>query len=97
MDEQFTKKHQLPLLRLNKEIQVSNIDKSSNKNGPIRFHTRLPTKIDGESLEEYIKCVASLAASSIEGPGLRRTYRMRRLRVTMTESVWLIRISYFPW
>ena len=50
MDEQFAKKHQLPLLRLNKEIQVSNVDESPNKNGPIRFHTRLPTKIDGKTI-----------------------------------------------
>ena len=39
MDERFAEKHQLPLLRLNKEIQVSNVDESPNKNGPIRFHT----------------------------------------------------------
>ena len=50
MDEQFAKKHQLPLLRLNKEIQVSNVDESLNKNGPIRFHTRLPMKIDGKTI-----------------------------------------------
>ena len=50
MDERFAKKHQLPLLRLNKEIQVSNVDESPNKNGPIKFHTRLPTKIDGKTI-----------------------------------------------
>ena len=50
MDEQFTKKHRLPLLRLNKEIRVSNVDESLNKNGPIKFHTQLPTKIDGKTI-----------------------------------------------
>ena len=50
MVEWFTKKHQLLLLRPNKEIQVSNIDESPNKNGPIRFHTQLPTKIDGKTI-----------------------------------------------
>ena len=50
MDEWFAKKHQLLLLRLNKEIQVSNIDESPNKNGPIRFHTWLPTKINGKTI-----------------------------------------------
>ena len=49
LDEQFAKKHQLLLLRLNKEIQVSNVDESPNKNGPILFHTPLPTKIDGKT------------------------------------------------
>ena len=48
MDGRFAKKHQLPLLRLNKEIQVSNVDESLNKNGPIRFYPRLLTKIDGK-------------------------------------------------
>ena len=50
MDERFAKKHQLPLLRLNKEIQVSNVDESLNKNGPIRFYPRLLTKIDGRRI-----------------------------------------------
>ena len=50
MDEGFAKKHQLLLLRLNKEIQVSNVDESPNKNGPIKFHTQLPTKIDGKTI-----------------------------------------------
>ena len=36
MDEQFAKKHQLPLLKLKKEIPVSNINETPNKNGPIR-------------------------------------------------------------
>ena len=35
---------------MNKEIQVSNVDESLNKNGPIKFHTRLPTKIDGKTI-----------------------------------------------
>ena len=50
MDERFAKKHRLPLLRLNKEIQVSNVGKSPNKNEPIKFHTRLLTKIDGKTI-----------------------------------------------
>ena len=50
MDERFAKKHRLPLLRLDKEIQVSNVDESPNKNGPIKFHTRLLTKIDGKTI-----------------------------------------------
>ena len=50
MDEQFAKKHKLPLLRLENEIQVSNVDNTPNRNGPIRHFTRLPTKIDGKLL-----------------------------------------------
>ena len=53
MDKWFAKKHQLLLLRLNKEIQVSNVDESPNKNGPIRFHTWLPTKIDGKTISTW--------------------------------------------
>jgi len=41
IDEQFTKEHQLPLLRLKKEIETP------NRNGPIKYLTRLPVKIDG--------------------------------------------------
>jgi len=47
MDEWFTKKHWLLLLRLKKEIPVSNIDKTLNKNGPIKQFTQLPVKISG--------------------------------------------------
>ena len=47
MDEQFAKKHQLPLLWLKKEIPVSNIDETLNRNGPIKQYTRLPVKIKG--------------------------------------------------
>ena len=35
MNEKFAKKHQLPLLRLEKEITVSNVDNTLNMNGPI--------------------------------------------------------------
>jgi len=47
MDEWFVKKHQLPLLWLKKEIPVSNIDETLNRNGPIKQYTRLPVKIKG--------------------------------------------------
>ena len=50
MDELFTKKHQLPLVKLKKEIPVSNIDETLNRNGPIKLYTvytQLPVKIDG--------------------------------------------------
>jgi len=47
IDERFAKEHQLPLLRLKKEIPVSNIDETPNRNGPIKYLTRLPVKIDG--------------------------------------------------
>jgi hypothetical protein len=44
------KKHQILIVRLKKEIRVSNIDESPNKSGPIRFETRLLTKIDGKTI-----------------------------------------------
>ena len=47
IDEQFVKEHLFPLLRLKKEILISNIDETPNRNGPIRYLTRLPIKIDG--------------------------------------------------
>jgi len=47
IDERFAKEHRLPLLRLKKEILVSNIDETPNRNGPIKYLTRLPVKIDG--------------------------------------------------
>jgi len=47
IDEWFAKEHQLPLLRLKKEIPVSNVDETPNRNGPIKYYTRLPVKIDG--------------------------------------------------
>jgi len=47
IDEQFAKEHQLPLLRLKKEIPVSNVDETPNRNGPIKYLTQLPVKIDG--------------------------------------------------
>jgi hypothetical protein len=50
MDEEFAKKHRILIVRLKKEIRVSNVDKSPNKSGPIRFETRLPTKIDGKTI-----------------------------------------------
>jgi len=34
-------------LRLKKEIPVSNIDETPNRNGPIKQFTQLPVKIDG--------------------------------------------------
>jgi len=39
MDEQFAKKHRLPLLWLKKEIPVSNVDETLNRNGPIKQYT----------------------------------------------------------
>jgi len=39
MDERFAKKHQLPLLWLKKEIPVSNVDETLNRNGPIKQYT----------------------------------------------------------
>jgi len=47
MDERFAKKHRLPLLWLKKEIPVSNVDETLNRNGPIKQYTRLPVKIKG--------------------------------------------------
>ncbi|KIJ93717.1 hypothetical protein K443DRAFT_55507, partial [Laccaria amethystina LaAM-08-1] len=35
MDEEFAKKHRIPIVRLKKEIRVSNVDESPNKSGPI--------------------------------------------------------------
>ena len=49
INDEFTKKHRLPLLKLKKEIPVSNVDNTPNKNGPIRFHTRLPLTVDGKT------------------------------------------------
>ena len=34
LNERFAKKHQLLLLRLEKEIPVSNVDNTQNKHGP---------------------------------------------------------------
>jgi len=39
IDERFAKEHQLLLLRLKKEIPVSNVDETPNRNGPIRYYT----------------------------------------------------------
>jgi predicted aspartyl protease len=50
MDEQFAKKTSDPDCKTQKEIRVSNIDESPNKSGPIRFETRLLTKIDGKTI-----------------------------------------------
>ena len=47
MDERSTKKHQLPLIKLKKEIPVSNVDETPNRNGPIKQYTQLSVKIDG--------------------------------------------------
>jgi len=47
IDEWFAKEHRLPLLRLKKEILVSNIDETPNRNGPIRYLTWLPIEING--------------------------------------------------
>ena len=35
MNEIFAKKHQIPLLRLEKEVPVPNVDNTLNINGPI--------------------------------------------------------------
>ena len=47
IDERFAKEHRFLLLRLKKEIPISNVDETLNRNGPIRYLTRLPIKIDG--------------------------------------------------
>ena len=47
IDERFAREHRLPLLKLKKDIPVSNIDKTPNRNGPIKYLTQLPVKIDG--------------------------------------------------
>jgi len=47
IDERFAKEHRLLLLRLKKEIPVSNVDETPNRNGPIKYLTQLPVKIDG--------------------------------------------------
>ena len=47
IDERFVKEHRFPLLRLKKEIPISNVDETPNRNGPIRYITRFPVKIDG--------------------------------------------------
>jgi len=39
IDERFAKEHRLPLLRLKKEIPVSNVDETPNRNGPIKYLT----------------------------------------------------------
>ena len=36
MDERFAKKHGLLLVKLSKEIPVSNVDNTPNQNGPIK-------------------------------------------------------------
>jgi len=46
IDERFAKEHRFLLLRL-KEIPISNVDETLNRNGPIRYITRLLIKIDG--------------------------------------------------
>ena len=48
MDERFAKKYGLPLVKLSKEIPVSNMDNTLNQNGPIKEYTRLLTIIDGK-------------------------------------------------
>jgi len=47
IDERFAKEHRFPLLRLKKEIPISNVDETPNRNGPIQYITRFPVKIDG--------------------------------------------------
>jgi len=56
MDKWFMKKHRLPLIKLKKEIPVSNVDETPNRNGPIKSYTRLSVKIDGNiiSTQFYI-------------------------------------------
>ena len=44
MDKRFAKKHGLPLIKLSKEIPVSNVDNTPNQNGPIKEYTRLPDR-----------------------------------------------------
>jgi len=47
IDERFAKEHQFLLLRLKKEIPISNVDETPNWNRPIRYITQFPVKIDG--------------------------------------------------
>jgi len=47
MDGWFTKKHQPLLIKLKKEIPVSNINETPNRNGPIKSYTQLSVKING--------------------------------------------------
>jgi len=47
MDEPFAKKHRLLLVKLKKEIPVSNVDETLNRNGPIKQYTQLSVKING--------------------------------------------------
>ena len=49
INDKFAKKHRLPLLKLKKEIPISNVDNTPNKSGPIRFHTRLLLTVDGKT------------------------------------------------
>ena len=53
MDEWFMKKHQLPLIKLKKEIPVSNVDKTPNRNGPIKSYTWLSVKFDGNIISTW--------------------------------------------
>jgi len=53
MDERSTKKHQLPLIKLKKEIPVSNVDETPNRNGPIKQYTQLSVKIDGNVISTW--------------------------------------------
>jgi Aspartyl protease len=50
MDERFAKKHGFPLVKLEKEIPVSNVDDTPNQNGPIKSYTRLPMRINGKEV-----------------------------------------------
>ena len=38
MDERFAKQHHIPLLKLDREIPVSNVDDTPNQNGPIKLY-----------------------------------------------------------
>jgi len=74
MNQQFAEKHQFPLLRLKKEITISNIDNSPNKNGPIQHYTQLPTKVNGNiSIVQYY--ISSIGKEDIifRLPWLKRT------------------------
>jgi len=53
MDERFTQKHWLLLEKLKKEIPVSNIDETLNRNGPIKQYTWLSVKIDGNIISTW--------------------------------------------
>ncbi|EDR07074.1 reverse transcriptase-RNase H-integrase [Laccaria bicolor S238N-H82] len=87
MDERFAKEHRLPLLRLDKEIQVSNVDESPNKNGPIRFYTRLLQKSMEKINPEvnWTKKTIKIIPDRIKKPNIRQAID-REIQILKIES-----------